>query len=233
MAKITIKGEVTNVLEAKRGNGAKGEWITQTFVIKETEEKYPKTIAFDIFGEEKIKDADIKIGDIISIEANIESREWNGRYFTSVKAREVTKVGGVQKSEPVTATQEVNNMESEKSDLPFQYINIMSINKVILIGNVGKEPEVKTTESGKKVAKITIATTEKFKTASGEVKENTEWHNIVFWGTLSDVIEKYVKKGSMLYIEGKITSRSYESGGEKKYITEIVGNSIQLLDKKS
>lgn len=119
MAKITIKGEVTNVLEAKRGNGAKGEWITQTFVIKETEEKYPKTIAFDIFGEEKIKDADIKIGDIISIEANIESREWNGRYFTSVKAREVTKVGGVQKSEPVTATQGVNNMESEKSDLPF------------------------------------------------------------------------------------------------------------------
>ena len=80
---------------------------------------------------------------------------------------------------------------------------------------------------------IQEATTEKFKTASGEVKENTEWHNIVFWGTLSDVIEKYVKKGSMLYIEGKITSRSYESGGEKKYITEIVGNSIQLLDKKS
>lgn len=109
----------------------------------------------------------------------------------------------------------------------------MSINKVTLIGNVGKDPEVKVTSGDKKVARLTIATTEKYKTSSGEQKESTEWHNVVYWGVLAEVVEKYIKKGSQLYIEGKLTYRSYESNGEKKYVTEIVGSEIQMMGRKN
>lgn len=100
------------------------------------------------------------------------------------------------------------------------------INKAILIGNLGKDPEVKTFESGKKKATFSIATTEKYKD-----KETTEWHNIAFWGSTADVVEKYLKKGSKVYVEGKITTRTWEKDGETRYSTEILGNSLTMLSK--
>lgn len=114
MANTTLKGEVIAVLELKQGTSKAGkDWQTQSYAIKETEEKYPKIVAFDIFGEEKIKEANLKVGDIVSVEANVESREWNGRYFTSISAWRVEKEGGVQ--ETPQAPQE----EETKGDLPF------------------------------------------------------------------------------------------------------------------
>lgn len=107
------------------------------------------------------------------------------------------------------------------------------VNKVILVGNLGKDPEIKTFESGTKKASFSLATAESYKDKNGEKKENTEWHNIVFWGNLVDVIDKYLKKGNQVYIEGKITSRSYDDkDGNKKYITEIVGTSLVMLGSK-
>lgn len=106
------------------------------------------------------------------------------------------------------------------------------VNKCFLIGRVGKEPEVRTLESGNMVATFSVATSEKYKNKAGEMVETTEWHNIVAWKGLADVVSKYVKKGSNLFIEGKITTRSYEKDGVKKYTTEIMALSIQLLDGK-
>lgn len=97
-----------------------------------------------------------------------------------------------------------------------------SLNKVILIGRTGKEPEIRSFENGNKVANFTLATSEKYKKQNGEQVENTEWHNISVFGKLVDIVEKYVKKGDLLYIEGQLKTRSWEANGEKKYITEIV-----------
>lgn len=109
----------------------------------------------------------------------------------------------------------------------------MSLNKVLLIGNVGKDPEVRHLESGAVTASFTVATTERFKDRNGEMKEQTEWHNIVCWRTFAEVAEKYVRKGSQLYIEGKIRSRSYtDRDGNTKYITEIVADNFQMLGRK-
>lgn len=111
----------------------------------------------------------------------------------------------------------------------------MSVNKVILIGNVGKDPEVKYLDKGSAVANFTLATTERgFKTASGqEIPEKTEWHNITAWRGLAEIAEKYIKKGSKLYIEGKIRTRSYDdASGNKKYVTEIIADSIEMLDRR-
>lgn len=109
----------------------------------------------------------------------------------------------------------------------------MSVNKVILIGNVGKDPDVRYMENNVAVAKFSLATTETYKKTTGEVVKNTEWHNIVLWRGLAQVAEKYVKKGSQLYIEGRIKSRSYDDkDGVKKYITEIVGDNMTLLGKR-
>lgn len=109
------------------------------------------------------------------------------------------------------------------------------INKVILVGNVGKDPEVRHLDNGTAFARFTLATSENYKDKEGNKVTNTEWHNIVLWRGLAEVAEKYVKKGSKLYIEGKITSRSYEdpNGGGTKYFTEIVGNTMQMLDSRS
>lgn len=107
------------------------------------------------------------------------------------------------------------------------------VNKVILIGNVGKDPEVRAMDNGRKVANFPLATSETFKDRNGEKVERTEWHNIVFWGPVAEVIEKYVKKGSKLFIEGKIRTRSYEQDGIKKYITEIDGQNMTMLDSAS
>lgn len=108
----------------------------------------------------------------------------------------------------------------------------MSVNKVILIGNVGKDPEIRHLDSGVAVAHFTLATSESYKAKNGERVTNTEWHNIVMWRGLAEVVEKYVKKGTKLFIEGKITSRQYEKDGQTKYFTEIVGNNMVMLDSK-
>jgi single-strand DNA-binding protein len=105
-------------------------------------------------------------------------------------------------------------------------------NKVQLIGNLGNDPEVITLESGRKLAKFAIATNESYKNANGEKVTDTQWHNIVAWGKTADIIEKYVAKGKEVAIEGKLTSRSYETKqGEKRYITEVVCNELLMLGK--
>ena len=110
----------------------------------------------------------------------------------------------------------------------------MAINKVILVGNVGKDPEVHFIESNVAVARFPFATSETYRSKDGEKITNTEWHNIVLWRGLAEIADKYVKKGSQLYLEGKIRTRSYDDKeGNKKYITEIVGDNMQLLGKKS
>lgn len=107
------------------------------------------------------------------------------------------------------------------------------INKVILLGNVGKDPEVRHLEGGGVVANFTLATSEKFRDKSGLMQERTEWHNIVCWGPSADRAEKYVRKGTQLYIEGKIRTRNYDAkDGSKRYVTEIYVDVMQLLGKK-
>lgn len=108
------------------------------------------------------------------------------------------------------------------------------VNRVILIGNLGKDPEVRTFESGAIKTTITVATSESYKTKTGEKVENTEWHNVVLWRGLAEVAEKYLKKGSKVYIEGKLRYRSYEDKeGNKKYITEIEADNMVMLDGRS
>ena len=110
----------------------------------------------------------------------------------------------------------------------------MSVNKVILVGNVGKDPEVRYLEKDLAVAKFTLATSERARTLSNGtlIPERTEWHNIVAWRGLADIAEKYIRKGSQLYVEGKIQTRSWEKDGVKHYITEILAETINLLGKK-
>ncbi|MBO3097860.1 single-stranded DNA-binding protein [Gelidibacter pelagius] len=106
-------------------------------------------------------------------------------------------------------------------------------NKVQLIGNVGNEPEITTLESGKKVAKFSIATNESYKDSKGEKVQSTEWHTIIAWGKIAEIVENYVGKGKEVALEGKLTSRSYETkDGEKRYITEVVVDEILLLGIK-
>jgi len=107
------------------------------------------------------------------------------------------------------------------------------INSATLIGNTGKDPEVRTISSGKKVASFSLATTEHYKNASGEKTTKTSWHNIKAWGGLAEIAEKYIKKGQLLYVEGKIDYSSYDDkDGNKRYVTEIIANSIQMLGGK-
>lgn len=106
-----------------------------------------------------------------------------------------------------------------------------SVNKVILIGNVGQDPEVKYTPSGTPVAKLSLATNERFKDRSDEWQERTEWHSIIAWQRLAEIVGEYVKKGSKLYIEGKLQTSSWEDrqSGSKRYRTEVVARDIVLL----
>ena len=111
----------------------------------------------------------------------------------------------------------------------------MSVNKVILLGNVGKDPEVKRLESGIPVASFPLATTERGYTLKNgtQVPEQTEWHNLVTWRGLADIAEKYIKKGDKLYIEGKIKSRSYQDkNGVTRYVTEIMVDQLEMLSPK-
>ncbi len=111
----------------------------------------------------------------------------------------------------------------------------MSVNKVILVGNVGKDPEVRYLEKNVAVANFTLATTERGYTMQNgtQVPDRTEWHNIVAWRGLAEVAEKYIRKGTQLYVEGKIQTRSWEKDGIKRYTTEIYAESIQMLGRKS
>jgi single-strand DNA-binding protein len=106
-----------------------------------------------------------------------------------------------------------------------------SVNKVILIGNLGKDPEVKYTPSGTPVAKLALATNERFKDKSGEWQDRTEWHNVVLWQRLAEIAGEYLKKGSKVYIEGRLQTRSWDdkNTNQKKYMTEVVGNDLVLL----
>lgn len=105
-------------------------------------------------------------------------------------------------------------------------------NKVQLIGNVGQDPEIRTLESGRKLAHLNIATNEIYKNEQGDKVEKTEWHRVTAWGKTAEIIEKYVVKGKEVAVEGKLTHRSYDDkNGEKRFITEVVVNEILLLSK--
>ncbi len=107
------------------------------------------------------------------------------------------------------------------------------VNKVTLVGNVGNDPEVRYVSENVPVASFRLATSESFTGKNGEKVTNTEWHNIVVWRGLAKVVESYVRKGSMLYLEGKLTYRSYEKDGQKQYFTEIVASEMKMLGRKA
>ncbi|PLX86276.1 MAG: single-stranded DNA-binding protein [Desulfuromonas sp.] len=108
----------------------------------------------------------------------------------------------------------------------------MSVNKVILVGNLGKDPELRYTPSGAAVANFSLATSERYKDRNGEQQEKTEWHNIVVWRNLAEICGKYLHKGKHIYIEGRIQTRSYDDrDGNKRYITEIVADKMQMLGR--
>ena len=107
------------------------------------------------------------------------------------------------------------------------------VNKVILIGNVGADPEVRYLDGGVAVANLRLATTERYRNKNGENVDQTEWHNIVLWRGLAEIVEKYVKKGMRLYIEGRIRTRSWDDqNGVKRYTTEIYADNMQMLSFK-
>lgn len=109
-----------------------------------------------------------------------------------------------------------------------------SVNKVIVVGNVGKDPEVRYMPSGDAVANISVATTDRYKDKqTGDMKENTEWHRIAFFGKLAEIVGQYIKKGSQIYVEGRLRTRKWtDASGVEKYSTEIVAESMQMLGGK-
>ena len=109
----------------------------------------------------------------------------------------------------------------------------MALNKVLLIGNVGKDPEIRHLQGGAAVATITLATSERYKDRNGETREITEWHTVIAWRQLADLAENYIRKGSQIYVEGRIRSRSWDDqNGQKRYVTEIQADAIQLLGRR-
>ena len=107
-------------------------------------------------------------------------------------------------------------------------------NKVQLIGNLGNAPEVKTLESGKKMARFSVATSESYRNAKGEKVTDTQWHNLIAWGKVADIVEKFLTKGKEVAIEGKLINRSYnDKDGNKKYVTEIQVNELLMLGAKA
>ena len=109
-----------------------------------------------------------------------------------------------------------------------------TVNKVILIGRLGKDPEIRSTPSGTSVAKFTIATDDRWTDKSGEKQERTEWHNIVAWGKLAEICGQYLRKGKLVYIDGSIRTESWDDkeSGQKRYKTTIVADNMQMLDRK-
>lgn len=111
---------------------------------------------------------------------------------------------------------------------------MIGVNKVILLGNLGKDPEVRYLEGGIAVAKFSLATTESYKNKEGQKVEQTEWHNVVLWRGLAELAEKALHKGSTVYVEGRIRTRSWvDKEGVKKYMTEIMGDNISILSRKT
>ena len=108
----------------------------------------------------------------------------------------------------------------------------MSVNKAILVGRLGSDPEVRSTQSGTSVANMSLATNRYWKDQSGQRQEETEWHRVVFFNRLAEIVEQYVKKGSKLYIEGRLQTRSWEQDGIKRYSTEIIASEMQMLDSR-
>ena len=109
-----------------------------------------------------------------------------------------------------------------------------SVNKVILIGNLGRDPETRFLPSGSAVANISVATTDTWKDkTSGEKKEATEWHRVVFFGRLAEIVGEYLKKGSQVYVEGRLQTRKYEKDGQDHYSTEIVADTMKMLGSRS
>lgn len=107
-----------------------------------------------------------------------------------------------------------------------------SVNKVIIIGNLGRDPEVKYMPSGDAVANVSIATTSKYKNKAGETVEETEWHRVTFFGRQAEIVGDYLKKGRSIYIEGRLKTRKYtDKDGAEKYVTEIIANEMQMLGK--
>lgn len=107
------------------------------------------------------------------------------------------------------------------------------VNKVILVGNLGKDPEVRHLDNGRAVANFSIATSETYKNKAGDKVTNTEWHNVVLWTPLAEIAERFLKKGSQVYIEGKLTTRSWDDqDGNKRYTTEVVGREMTLLGSR-
>lgn len=107
------------------------------------------------------------------------------------------------------------------------------VNKVILVGNVGQDPETRYMPSGGAVTNVTLATSETWKDKNtGETQEKTEWHRLVFYNKLAEIVAEYVKKGSKLYVEGRLQTRSWEQEGVKRYSTEIIANEMQMLDSR-
>ena len=107
------------------------------------------------------------------------------------------------------------------------------VNKVILVGNLGKDPELRYTPSGQAVATFSLATNRKWKDKEGQMQDQTEWHNIVAWGRQAEIAKEYLKKGSPLFVEGRIQYRTYnDREGNKRFITEIVAQSVQMLGRK-
>ena len=110
----------------------------------------------------------------------------------------------------------------------------MALNKVLRIGNVGKDPEIRHLQGGASVATITLATSERYKDRNGETRELTEWHTINAWRQLADLAENYIRKGSQIYVEGRIRTRSWDDqNGQKRYATEIPADVIQLLGRRN
>jgi single-strand DNA-binding protein len=107
-----------------------------------------------------------------------------------------------------------------------------ALNRVQLIGRLGKDPESHSTPSGKKVAHFSMAVSNRWKGKDGEAKESTEWVNVEAWGRLGEVCQQYLKKGSLIYLEGRLKTDRYDDKGETKYFTKIVALSMQMLDKK-
>jgi single-strand DNA-binding protein len=109
----------------------------------------------------------------------------------------------------------------------------MSVNKVLILGFLGADPETKTLDTGKTVSKLRVATSKKWKDKEGKAQEKTEWHQVSVWGPMAATCDKYLKKGSQVFIEGELTTKMYEKDGEKKYSTEITANNVQFIGGKS
>ncbi len=107
------------------------------------------------------------------------------------------------------------------------------MNRVVLVGNLGRDPEVKVVGDGLKVARISLATTEIFRVKDGSIKSDTQWHTVIFWRVLAELAAKYLRNGSLIYLEGRLKTRAYEDArAKKRYVTEIIGDKFIMLDKR-